>query len=174
MNTFGLTASCILNLYKHDFGSSEFSLKYFLHLLRHSIFNESLKLLQTFLHNAQCFMYLSILSLQVKPICLMFRFLAIVSQNSGISPRMFKHILFHEEVLGGGCLLHYSISGKCIDELKSRNFPIYEYFSREQYRTEDALLHLRFALCLKDLLVFFNFSVQFNEKWKWLQGGLGR
>ena len=86
----------------------------------------------------------------------MFRFLAIVSQNSGISPRMFKHILFHEEVLGGGCLLHYSISGKCIDELKSRNFPIYEYFSREQYGTEDALLHLRFALCLKDFLDFFS------------------
>ena len=63
--------------------------------------------------------------------------------------------LFHGEVLGGGCLLHYSISGKCIDELKSRNFPIYEYFSREQYGTEDALLHLRFALCLKDFLVFF-------------------
>ena len=67
--------------------------------------------------------------------------------------------MFHEEVLGGGCLLHYSISGKCIDELKSRNFPIYEYFSREQYGTEDALLHLRFALCLKDLLVFFLISV---------------
>ena len=80
-------------------------------------------------------------------------------QNRGIWPRMFKYILFQEEVLGGGCLLHYSISGKCIDELKSRNFPIYEYFSREQYRTEDALLHLRFALCLKDLLVFFLISV---------------
>ena len=80
-------------------------------------------------------------------------------QNRGIWPRTFKYILFQEEVLGGGCLLHYSISGKCIDELKSRNFPIYEYFSREQYRTEDALLHLRFALCLKDLLVFFLISV---------------
>ena len=80
-------------------------------------------------------------------------------QNRGIWPRMFKYILFQEEVLGGGCLLHYSISGKCIDELKSRNFPIYEYFSREQYGTEDALLHLRFALCLKDLLVFLFISV---------------